>query len=307
MAIFKEAPIKGLTRDRDTAKANADRLAIKLTEAEQAVIATKQASQSAALNADDSALDAAETAERAALHRHSTLSAAKGEADKMLFFLEESIATVTDQKTRAATAASVNALADELVEAAAAYDASTAALAEVSQRALIVTMEANGLAVFTASSLIEVAVAVPIVAEHLRLYGRAVTNLQSPAAFPTPAPPPVKPVPVVREQLTQIFTTKAIKWRDQDGKQRSCGKCLDCELSPKAAARALAIGAALPMDHPERKKSLGQWPSNYNLATAIDLDSDVEPAGPVVLHSAFEPLPGLPKPFQLRVATGGAS
>src|ERR1700721_2004180 len=117
MAFFKEAPIKALTRDRDAAKANADRLAVKLTEAEQAVIATKQAAQRAALDGDDGGLDAAEIAERAALHRHSTLSAAKAEADKMLSFLEESIATVTDQKTRAATAASVNELADELTEA----------------------------------------------------------------------------------------------------------------------------------------------------------------------------------------------
>jgi hypothetical protein len=42
-------------------------------------------------------------------------------------------------------------LADELIEAGAAFDATTALLSEVCTRALGVTMEANGLAVFTAS------------------------------------------------------------------------------------------------------------------------------------------------------------
>jgi hypothetical protein len=53
MAFFKEAPIKSLTRDRDLAKANCDRLALKLHEAEANVIATKSLAQRAALDGDD--------------------------------------------------------------------------------------------------------------------------------------------------------------------------------------------------------------------------------------------------------------
>jgi hypothetical protein len=52
MAFFKEAPIKSLTRDRDAALANRDRLALKITTAEQAVITTKQAAQRAALDGE---------------------------------------------------------------------------------------------------------------------------------------------------------------------------------------------------------------------------------------------------------------
>src|SRR6202142_321956 len=83
MAFFKEAPIKSLTRDRDLAKANYDRLALKLTDAEANVIATKSLAQRAALDGDDGGLDAAEAAERAALHRHGTLSAAHAESEKL--------------------------------------------------------------------------------------------------------------------------------------------------------------------------------------------------------------------------------
>ena len=72
MAIFRQAPEKNLARDRDAAKANADRLALKLTEAEQAVISAKSLAQRAALDGNDSALDAAVVAEGAALRRLST-------------------------------------------------------------------------------------------------------------------------------------------------------------------------------------------------------------------------------------------
>jgi hypothetical protein len=196
MALFARAPEKSAIKDRDSAQVNVDRLALKLHDAEQAVRATKQAAQRAALDgSDDAALDVAEVAERAALHRHVTLAAASGEAAKMLAFLEDQIATMEDQKLRKATAAEVNALAGELVELATAYDASTRALNEAATRALAVSFELNGLAVFTASSVIEVAAAIPIVAEVLRQHARAVTNNLAPAAMPKPAPELAKVAP----------------------------------------------------------------------------------------------------------------
>jgi hypothetical protein len=63
--FFKEAPIKSVTRDRDNAKANVDRLAAKLIAAEQAATTRKSTTQAAALDGNDAALAAAETAERA--------------------------------------------------------------------------------------------------------------------------------------------------------------------------------------------------------------------------------------------------
>ena len=52
MAFFKEAPIMELTRDRDNAQANVDRLALKLLDAEANVIATKSLAQRAALDGE---------------------------------------------------------------------------------------------------------------------------------------------------------------------------------------------------------------------------------------------------------------
>jgi hypothetical protein len=119
MAFFKEAPIKALTRDRDVAKADVDRLSKKLSDAEQAVTATKSAAQRAALDGDDGGLDAAEASERAALHRHGTLKAAHTEAGKLVALLDGQISEMNDAKTRSATNAATLALADELTQAGA--------------------------------------------------------------------------------------------------------------------------------------------------------------------------------------------
>jgi hypothetical protein len=297
MAFFKEAPIKGLTRDRDNAKANVDRLSLKLHDAEANVIATTSLAQRAALDGDDGGLDAAEAAERAALHRHGTLAAACGEAGKLLALLESQIAETLDKKTRAATALATNALADELVEVAAGYHASTSALAEVATRALAVTMEANGLAVFTASSLIEVAAAIPVVAEVLRQHARAVTNNLAPAAMPIAPEPPAKPVAAAPKAPTvRVFSTKPIKWLDEDGKQRSGGKCVDLDLPVATAERALATGACVKLDHPSRAGNIGRWPGHYSLSVCFDLDADAAaPQHDPIKHSAFVETIGAPR------------
>ena len=82
--------------------------------------------------------------------------------------MESQIAETLDKKTRAETSVATLALAAELTEAGDAYFASTEALHAVCVKALTITMEANGLTVFTASSLIEVGLAIPVVAECLK-------------------------------------------------------------------------------------------------------------------------------------------
>jgi hypothetical protein len=307
MAFFKEAPIKGITRDRDTAKANRDRLAVRLGEAEQAVITSKSATQRAALDGDDAALDTAETAERGALHRLSTIRAAHEAAGKLLALLESQLATMAEDKMRSATNAASLALADELISAGAAYDASTALLAEVCTRALAVTSEANGLAVFTSSSLVEVRAAVEVVAGELRQHGRAVLNKLAKAEMPKPAAPAAKVVPLAKDPLVRVFATRAVRWRDADGAERCSGKFLDIDISAAQAKSALASGAALPISDPARKANLGSWPGHVSLNACYDLDAAAEaaPQHDPVVHSAFQPI-DRGKPFTLKIAAGGA-
>jgi hypothetical protein len=297
MPIFRQSPEKSVIKDRDIARANVDRLTLKLHDAEANVIATKSLAQRAALDGDDGGLDAAEASERAAQHRHSTLSAAHAEALKLVSLLTEQIETMADQKLRAATSVATLALADELVEIGAAFEASTIALNEVAARVVLISAEGQGLSVFTASAKIEVSAAVEVLAMVLREHSRAVLNHQAPAAMPKPAPEPVKPVPVVKEPLVTVFATRPVKWRDADNAQRASGKFVDVGLPAATAARALASGAALKLDHPERKRCLGTWPGHVSLQNCYDLDAAdaAAPQHDPVKHSAFVETIGTPR------------
>jgi hypothetical protein len=303
---FFPNPEKAAEKKFADTRASRDALAVRLTAAQDAVASAHATlHQLAVEGAVDAALADGEAKLRDTERRVATLTPALVEIDKLLATLEAERAEMLDKKTRAATALATNALADELVEVAAGYHASTSALAEVCTRALAVTMEANGIAVFTASSLIEVAAAIPVVAEVLRQHARAVTNNLAPAAMPKVPEPSAKPVAAPPKAPTvRVFSTKPIKWLDKDGKQVSGGKCVDIDLPVAVAERALASGACVKLDHPTRAGNLGRWPGNYSLAVCFDLDSsEAAVPGPqeTIVHSAFTPI-DRGKPFTLKIA-----
>jgi hypothetical protein len=305
MAIFRQSPEKSAAKDLDTAQANLSRLKAKLNDAELAVIATKSAAQRAALAGDDVALDRAEVDEGAALRRHSTIVAALAEAGKVVALLESQLAETIDKKTRAATAAATAELADELKQAGESLDIALGTMAEVAGRVLLISVEGNGLSVFVSSAKVEVAAAVEVLGMVLHEYGRAVLNNLAPAAMPKPAPEPAKVVPVVKAALVSVFATKPVKWRDADGKQRASGKCVDVELPPATAKRAIAIGAAVPIDNPLRAKNLGMWPGNYSLSQCVDLDAPepkTDAAAPDPILSSHIQVVDRGVPFVLRIA-----
>jgi hypothetical protein len=321
MALFSKAPEKNLIRDRDEARATRDRLALKLSEAETSVIATKNLAQRAALDGDDGGLDAAEAAEHAALRRLSTIGAAFTQSEKLLALLEAQIETMADQKVRAATAAAATALADELIEAGAAFDTSTAILVEVAGRAAAVTMEASGLAVYTASSLVQVAAATPVIAEVLRQHGRRVLSGLEPAVFPTPEKPFVADV-VVQPVTKQVFCMKQVKWTTPEG-IRFAPKYAILDLPPDVADRGLALKACTTIPGDEWATYKGTYVPFSHHREAINLDLDVdavaegEPTGPLYgkapMSKAFGHIPNpdfvetIGPVRQMRIVAGGAA
>jgi hypothetical protein len=306
MVQFTKSHDKNLT-PLDAAKANAARLAADLTSAVADVTVKKSDTIRAGLAGDKVSFDCAKTAERDALHHLDVSRQLCEKADQMLAELESQLAADTENKTRSATGAEIAAFIEEFIEIGGAYVASKSLFNEVLSRALPITWEANGLFVFTASSMIEVPVAIEVVAEEMRQYGRAVLQKLAKAEMPKPAPEPAKVVPVAKEPLTAVFATRPIRWKDHDGIVRSSSKFLDCELPARTAAHALKIGAALPLDHPERKRNLGMWPGHVSLAMCFDLDAapDAPPQHDPVVHSAFQPI-DRGKPFTLKIAAGGS-
>jgi hypothetical protein len=302
MAIFSKSPEKLLTDNRDAAKKNAERLAARLADAEANVIATKSAAQRAALDGDDATLDLAENAGRAALQRHVTILAAHAEAGKVLADLETQIAETTDKKTRTATAAATNNLADEIIEAGDNYLTATKLFHAVCARALTVSMEAQGLETFTRASGIEVAAALPVVAEVLREYGRAVLQGFAKAEMPTAEPAAVKPLPIAKPATRQLFATRAISWTEGD-LLRIGRKFTDVELPIQIADRAIKARVCVEMNNSARnRQTLNAWPSTPSPASCFNLDADAAtPQHDSVVHSAFERVDRGPA-YQLRVA-----
>jgi hypothetical protein len=302
MALFTKSPETNLIRDRDAAKENAAWLAAQHVDAVVASTTAKSDRHRAAKAGDNAAFSLAVSAEGAALHRASATREECDEANKLVAQLEGQIAEALDAKTRVSTDTTCNATANEVDEYKRDLRDVLARGTSLYVRAFAITQEARGMLAFVQSALLETVAANGVIAEEIRQYGRSVLNKLAPAAMPKVPVPPAKVVPKVPEPLTRVFAVKALRWRDQDSKERSCGKYVDADLPPLTAKRALAIGAAVPLHH-EARKGKGSWPGNYSLSSCLDLDV-VEQHDPIV-HSAFQPI-DRGKPFTLKIAAGGS-
>jgi hypothetical protein len=285
MAFFKEAPIKTVTKDRDNAKANVDRLATKLAAAEQAVTARRSEAQQLALDgADDAALDKAEAALHGALDRQSTIDAASAEATKLVALLESRLAEMHDRETRAKTAAEVEAIAVDFDSVATSFDTTITELAGVAERAKRYCLDASGLVTFAAVAKTQVADAVAMVAAMLHAHAASLT-----------AAPVVAPEPYVK-----LFCLKPVRWM-ADGRQNLARRFTDIDLPPGLAALALRSGACCRLDDPRRKANFGADTVGHpDLKSCFDLSGPDQPerAAPKtapIQHSAFEePVIGTP-------------
>jgi hypothetical protein len=308
---MKFFPNSEKTADKKLADATAERDAavVRLAVAQGAVSeCAKALNQFAAQGADDATLDAGEAKLDKAERRVLTLRPALADKETLLAALEAARAETLDKKTRATTAAEITALTDELIEVASAHDASTGALAEVCARALIISSEMSGMAVFTAASRTEIAAAIPVLAEVLRNRGRQVLDGTAPAMLATAEAPFVPTIPV-KPVTTRLFATRAVRWVDSSGETKLSRKWVDVDLPPETAERALKSGVCLPLDHPMRRTHLNQSPAHVDPSWCTSLDVDnTEVAQPSVAEPEpiFMLLDRGPA-FKLRVAAGGTS
>jgi hypothetical protein len=293
--------------DKKLADAIAERDAavVRLAVAQGAVSeCAKALNQLAAQGADDATLDAGEAKLDKAERRVLTLRPALADKETRLAALEAARVETLDKKARATTAAEIAALTDELIEAASAYDASTAALADVCTRALIISSEMSGMAVFTAASRTEVAAAIPVLAEVLRQRVRQVLDGTAPAKLPTPETP-FKPTIPEKPVTRRLFALRAVSWREGDV-LRAAQRYTDVDLSPECAARAIKARVCVEVDDPVRRQNKGTWPGHPDPDQCFNLDGDVaEPQSDVLKHTGFVETIG--KPYIVRTAAGGVS
>jgi multidrug efflux pump subunit AcrA (membrane-fusion protein) len=191
MAIFKSNPEKSVQRDIDAAAKNRERLSAQLVEFEQAIERHAAAAKQAALNGDDADLDRAEAALRAAQDRSNTLKAALGDVEQNLKALDRSKAEIADRKLRAETAAEIELVVREMVEAGTEFDRATARLSEYTTRAVPWLWEARGLDDFVNVGRAHVPPAIELIGTMLRSYASDVIAGKAPATLPRPEPTPM--------------------------------------------------------------------------------------------------------------------
>jgi hypothetical protein len=308
MVLFKSNPEKMLIRDIAAATASRDTITARLADAEAAVAELKMKAERLALEgADDAALDAAEAKTRALTDRVATLRAALTQTESRLAGLERERADQADKKLRAATAAEVAAMADDLEATATSFDSSVEKMAEITGRASLFVYEAMGLKHFAATARMQVPDATALIAALLRSHAANVLAGSAPPTLPKPDAPFVEPEPV---RLEQVFCLHAIQWTDHHGVLRRIGKWNDVELPAEAAERALRLGICAPMSDPRRAKLKGyggghpepHWCKNLDAEPddAVALEQTGQRSDPVE-HSPFTVIDRGPG-YTLRVA-----
>jgi hypothetical protein len=191
MGLFKSSSEKQILRDLVAAIGARDKLTARLVSVEIAVADLRMAAERLALeSASDEALGAAEANTRIMVDRATTLKAALAQTEDRVAELERIRDQETDKKVRNQASVTLERLAREIVEAAAALDSAAIALADCTAKVTPTIHEATGLQNFAAICRAEVPQAAEMVAKLLRAHAVGVLDGSQPATLRPPEPPP---------------------------------------------------------------------------------------------------------------------
>ena len=140
-----------------------------------------------------------------------------------------------------------------------------------------------------AAGEVEIAAAVALPDLH-RYVSEIAAGREAIPRAPQPVPVVLQPPPPKTETL---FFLRAAKYRDGDGNSRLISKNTDAALPPEVAARALKLGAGVPLSDPRRKKFGTQSQALPDESWCLDLDqnpADATSAAEPVMRSVFTKL-----------------
>jgi hypothetical protein len=291
MAIFQKNPEKQMASNIADKKAELAKIVGRLADAEAAVVAaTSAATQLAVTGADDAALDAAETKMRASTDRVATLRRGLVEAEATVATLMREQAEHLDAKTRRETAAEVEAMAADIEEVDQELAPLIARLAEITARAQIAQIwDARGLNTFAEACRVQIPVGIALMARSMREHATRVLDGRERASL-LKADPPRAAVVVKETPVVRVFTLKPISWTDASGQLTTMTKLVDVDLPPAIAARALAIGACVPLDNAIRKQWANTRPQSHpDPESCTNLDAGGTNAGLAVVAAQSQP------------------
>jgi hypothetical protein len=200
MELFKQKgdPASQLKAKKSQRDDNASRLKLaegKLTECLATV-------ERLALEADEGKLDTALANKRAVEDKLAALNAAAIKITKEIGDTEAEIAKAADQRTRAKTAEAIVTLAQQLDEAATAFNTAIRNLEAVLRECAPIVLDAHGCVAFAMGAKNELPPAIAVVLDELRRYRDGVLSGGYQASLPREAPEPkleiVKPAPPMR-------------------------------------------------------------------------------------------------------------
>jgi hypothetical protein len=272
MALFsKSSPL-------DIASAARDKLRGRLKDADTAILAaTANANALAHDNADDAALDAAETQLRSRIDRVKTLTAALVESDARVLMLQREEDDAVDLKQRTQTVIHCHKLKAELSKESSVMTASATRMADLAARIIPLAMEATGLKTFAVVAEQQIPEAAILLSRLIDEHAAAVLRKDAPSMLKQPEQPVVRAVVAKSVRMT-VFATRSIKHTDPDsGKLTVTQKFQDVEMPPSFAKVALEQRVAVRMSDPLRKHrgSVGGHPDP---ALAFDLDAAIAEA-----------------------------
>jgi hypothetical protein len=304
MPMFKPDAGKQLNKDLATATATKGTLVERLKLAEE-LVPKRQATakQLAQEGATDVQLDDAEQEVRRAQDRVTTLSAALSETEQQIISIEQQLAELVDQRQRVATAADIEARAQALESIGQELDDAFSRFMEIARRAAEVSMDAEGLKVFSAGLRAELPPAIAMAAPTMSDRAAATLLKNAPAVIASAPPVLVKiaaPEPVKTERYF-VLNNVAFLNAATDTLTRA-PRFSHVDLTEAQAAVGLRANRVCPMADPRvaqfAKMVATQQPPL--MANCHHLDTDTPPTNsglaPVVAHPAFEkPTIGQPR------------
>jgi hypothetical protein len=308
LAIFQRRGDPAAKLQRDLEGKLKDKLSLRDEKAEQLRAAESKLAEcranveALAVESDETALDSALQARRAAEDKVAALEGASVKIGNEITDLEAQVEQIVDQRMRSETSAAVSAMADRLEAAQIANEAAAKELEAAAREAGLLIPEAVAVAEFTRSAIDQLPAAIAQVTGLLRGYAKGVLAGHGKASLPKPAPEPPKLQIVPSEPTTNLFVMRNIRYVASGREVVCCGRNRRHDLPARIAELALSSGAAVPLSDRKRITDL-EGTSGMLVPTPQACEwigpkgrepapLSMRPGGPPPVHSslsAFEP------------------
>jgi hypothetical protein len=219
---------------------------------------------------------------------------------------ERQAALERDREERNDAANEISREADVIEKLLSPWLEQTQKLATSFETLATVDWDAGAIAKYLSVCAMEISIAAPMTVGQLRHTAVGITDGN--VRIPNRNEPPPMPVQPTREPMRKVMPTKPIKWTDPDTLQkRTWHSQVTVDLPESIAARAIALGAAVPVGHDLEKKARGIRKDMLppDPSRCVDLDKvPVSKTGAdapaAISHSAFEPV-DRGKPYVVKI------